>query len=96
MNGKFQVKTWHSFLIAMGFILFGFVWNTFYADSPFKILVGSVEVLFFGYALKRTAQKLSVLGGQSNDKEDAKLGSGGPDYLGYDRGDDPVDDQGQG
>ena len=82
------VKTWSAFLLAMGFILFGFVWNTFYPDSPFKILVGSVEVLFFGYALKRTAQKLSVLGGQSNDKED----SGDANYLGYDRGDGSVDD----
>jgi uncharacterized membrane protein YfcA len=69
---KATIRTWQAFLIVLALIFIGFIWTTFYPNSPYTTFSTAVGLIFGGYAGKRLAQKTerfnSEIGGQTVDK----------------------------
>ena len=52
-----NLKTTHALLITLGVLVGGFVWATFFPQSPFVSFSGTVGLVFGAYAGKRLLQK---------------------------------------
>lgn len=52
-----NLKTTQAFLITLATLLSGFIWATFYPDSPYVSFAGTVGLVFGAYAGKRLIQK---------------------------------------
>lgn len=60
------MHTTHAFFITLAALLGGFIWATFYPQSPYVAFSGSVALAFGGYVGKRLIQKKKEYSGFQN------------------------------
>jgi len=67
---KRMVRSWHAFLIALALISIGFVWTSFYPNSPYTTFSTAIGLIFGGYIGKRLAQKAQAFNHKTGDQID--------------------------